>query len=94
MIKPIVNSYFPKDRYSALNEMETIQKDLVRLRALLAQMDIPMTRKTINYENLCWLSVNLSKNNSNKPKFKATIALVRRFMRKKYLFLHEKPGAK
>ncbi len=65
MIKPIVNSYFPKERYSALNEMETIQKDLVRLRALLDQMDIPMTRKTINYENLCWLSVNLSKNNSN-----------------------------
>ncbi len=90
MIKPIVNSYFPKERYSMFDETTMLQKDLVRLKALLAQMDIPAPRKNINYENLCWLSVNLSKNNSNKPKFNSTLALVRKLMRKKNLFLHEK----
>ena len=94
MIKPIVSSYFPKERYPSLNEVEIFQKDVVRLKALLAQMDVPLPRKNISYDNLCWLSVNLFKNNSNKIKFIPTLALVRKLMRKKYLFLHEKQRTK
>ena len=94
MIKPVISSYFPKERYSMREEMETIQKDLIRLKALLSQMEIPATRKNISYDNLCWLSVNLPKNNANKARFNATINLVRKLMRKKHLFLHEKSTKK
>ena len=94
MIKPLVNSYFPQERYSMLNEMEIFQRDVIRLKALLVSMDVPSSRKNINYNNLCWLSVNLVKNNSSKPRFNATLSLVRKLMRKKHLFLHENQADK
>jgi len=92
-----VHSFFPRERYMnsknfSVQEIEVFEQEVVRLRALLATMNVSLARSAVNYSNLCWLSKNLENNNLSHSKLRATLSLVRQLMNKKHFFLHEKAG--
>jgi len=58
-------------------ELEDIERRRSALGTILAQMDVPEQRKTLDTGNLRWLSRNLAIKNKDHPMFQVAQTLLR-----------------